>query len=229
METMWWENQLRDKEDRAVIKLHDESGKFIKSVIVPTEYYPLNGKHEVFTYQNTEAVTDKEILNLFDKVKYEIGYCYQNTFKLCEILQAHGYPARPYVGWLFTNGTQPPVHHCWCVLGNSVLDLADDFTVMLSGANGKYFKTAKSIEESRELIASFHENAMNVENHLRCHAVGQATPFLLYVGSECDPNYGRTIYQRLMDKYPDHECQRNCDGEGYNATQRIMENRGLMK
>ena len=71
METMWWENQLRDKEDRAVIKLHDENGKFTKSVIVPTDYYPLNGKHEVFTYQNTEAVTDKEILNLFDKVKYE--------------------------------------------------------------------------------------------------------------------------------------------------------------
>lgn len=100
---------------------------------------------------------------------------------------------------------------------------------MLSGANGEHFKTAKSIEESRELIASFHEYAMNVENHLRCHAVGQATPFLLYVGSECDPNYGRVIYQRLMDKYPDHECQRNCDGEGYNATQRIMKNRGLMK
>ena len=49
METMWWENQLRDKEDRAVIKLHDENGKFTKSVIVPTDYYPLNGKHEVFT------------------------------------------------------------------------------------------------------------------------------------------------------------------------------------
>ena len=111
METMWWENQLRDKEDRAVIKLHDENGKFTKSVIVPTDYYPLNGKHEVFTYQNAEAVTDKEILNLFDKVKYEIGYCYQNTLKLCEILQAHGYPARSYVGWVFTSGTQTPVKH----------------------------------------------------------------------------------------------------------------------
>lgn len=70
---------------------------------------------------------------------------------------------------------------------------------------------------------------MNVENHLRCHVVGRATPFLLYVGSECEPYYGRTIYQRLMTKYPCHECQRNCDSEGYNATQRVMKNKGIMK
>ena len=230
MESMWWERYFRNKGDRAVIKLHDEAGNFTQSVIIPTAYYPLNvnGKHEIFTYKNTKAVTDEEILQLFDEVKYEIGHCYRNTDELCKKLRAHGYPARSYVGWLFASETDLPVHHCWCVLGNSVLDLADDLTLMLSGENGENFKSTNSHEELQELNVSFHEWAFTLSNHLRCQTVGQVTPFLLYVGSECEPDYGRKIYRQLMAKYPNHECERNCDSKGYNATQRILKNRGLM-
>lgn len=227
---MWHEKHVTLKENRAVVKLHNESnGEFLKSIIVPTVYYPLNGNYEVFHYKNTEQVMDEAILKAFDKIKYSIGHCYQNTELLVSELRKQGYDAKSYVGWLFVGLGQIPIHHCWAVLdGKYVLDLSDDYTQMLSGENGKNFKDAKNIEEERYIIASFHESARNVENHIRCYPVGIPTPFLYYVGCECEPEEGRRIYQRLMRTFPDHECQRNCDSSGYNATQRVLKDAGLM-
>ena len=113
--------------------------------------------------------------------------------------------------------------------GNIILDLADDFTVMLSGENGKKFESVKSKIEWAEMVASFQYAARKVKNSIRCSPVGIPTSFLLYVGSECEPEQGIEIYNRLIQKYPDHECQRNLDSEGYNPTQRILQKKGLMK
>ena len=95
-------------------------------------------------------------------------------------------------------------------------------------ANGEHFKD-KSLDEARELMVSFAEAAKKVPNSVRCAPVGTPTPFMLYVGCECSPQDGRNIYNRLIDEFPDHECQRNCDSRGYNATQRMMKEKGLMK
>lgn len=229
-EKLWWERQFKDQKKRSVVKLETIDGKFNMKIIIPSDYYPLNGRHKVFTSMNTEIVLNKEILKLFDKVKYKNGHCYQNTLELCKILQEQGYPARPFVGWLFTNGVETPLHHCWCVLGDSVLDLSDDFTLMLYGENGEHFKNAKSQEELRNLVVDFHACAIeeHVPNHIRCQNVGQPTPFLLYVGSECNPLQGREIFQKLMQKYPEHECAENCDEDGYSPTQKLMQKRGVI-
>lgn len=225
----WWhENQARFKGDKAVVKLVNEDRSFKKSVIIPTDYYPLNGKYEVFTYANTKQTVDEEVLKVFDKVKYRIGHCYTNTEEMVQRLQKLGYDVKPYVGWAFTTACDFPIHHCWAVLnGETILDLADDFTMMYSGANGENFKEDQSEEERRELIVSFQMAASKVPNSARCYPVGIATPFMLYIGCKCDPEEGRKIYNSLIRKYPDHECQRNCDASGLNKTQKLMREVGL--
>lgn len=226
---MWWEEQARFKDDKVVVKLRNDDGSFLKSIIVPTVYYPLNNNYEVFHYLNTRILEDDAVKEIFNSVEYKIGHCYQNTADLVSALKSQGYDAKPYVGWLFTSDNQTPVHHCWCVLdGDIVLDLADDYTVMLSGANGEQFKD-KSYDEVKELIVDFAKAAREVPNVIRCANVGTPTPFMLYVGCECEPNDGRYIYNKLMAEYPDHECQRNCDSNGYNRVQRRMKEEGLMK
>lgn len=226
---MWWEEQTRFKEDKVVVKLLNKDGSFRKSVITPTVYYPLNDNYKAFHYKNTRQLEDDAVKAIFDSVGYQIGFCYQNTDALVSALQEKGYDAKSYVGWLFVADHEFPVHHCWCVLdGDIVLDLADDYTVMLSGANGEHFKD-KSLDEARELMVSFARAAKEYPNSVRCAPVGTPTPFMLYVGCECAPQNGRNIYNHLIAEFPDHECQRNCDGSGYNATQRMMKDKGLMQ
>lgn len=226
--TWWHEERTRFKADKAVVKLANEDGSFKKSIIIPTDYYPLNGKYEVFTYANTKQTVDEGVLEVFDKVKYHIGHCYTNTAELVSRLRKRGYDVKPYVGWVFVTACDFPIHHCWAVLnGETILDLSDDFTMMYSGSNGENFKEGLSIEERRELIVSFQLAASKVPNSARCYPVGLATPFMLYIGSECDPEEGRTFYNNLIRKYPGHECERNCDASGLNATQKAMRDAGL--
>ena len=78
-------------------------------------------------------------------------------------------------------------------------------------------------------MASFTEEALRWPNRVRCQPVGTPTPFFLYVGCECDPNEGKRIYNDLIRQFPDHECQRNCDASGVNATQKLYLEKGLME
>lgn len=192
--------------------------------------YPLNGKPKVFTFKNTKVCEDTAVLEIFDSIKYRIGRCYQNSKRLRDALVAGGYDAKTYVGWLFTSASDTPIHHCWVVLdGDVVLDLSDDFTVMLGGENKKNFKPNASRGEAIEAIASFHQSAQKQKNSIRCFPVGLPTPFLLYIGSECEAERGVRIYNELVSSFPRHECQRNFDQNGLNATQRVMMEKGLME
>lgn len=225
---MWHEKSATFKENRAVVKLHDENGDFVKSVIIPTVYYPLNGNYEVFHYKNTEQVHDEAVLKVFDRIKYSIGRCYTNTKALVAALRKEGIDVKSYVGWLFVDETIP-VHHCWAVLnGNSILDLSDDLTQKFSSENRKNFENVKNSDELRKVLASFHVAAMKWKNSERCFPVGKVSSTLLYVGCECDPDDGRIIYQRLKKQFPDHECDRNCDSSGLNETQKFFRDAGLM-
>lgn len=227
---MWHEKCVNLRPDRVVAKLRDDNGTFLRSIIVPSVLYPLSGGCEVFTYQNTKQMKDETVLSCFDSVEYKIGRCYDNVERLVAALNAAGYSAVPYVGWLFVSASETPIHHCWVVLnGESVLDLGDDYTLMLGGENGKHFEEAENIEDARELIASFQLAFRNVKNSRRCYPVGTPTPFLLYAGSPCDPSKGRSIYQRLMRDFPNHECERNCDTSGMNPTQKVLAQHGLMR
>lgn len=230
MTEYWWEEKTRIKPDRVAVKLYNEDGSFRESIISPTLRYPLTGTPRVFHCKNTKQVSDPKILDIFDRVEYKHGACYSNTENLVAALRKEGYDAKSYVGWLFTGIDQHPIHHCWAVLDNSVLDLSDDFSVMLSGENGKHFLAAQNDPKlTRELIASFAVAATKSKNSIRCSTVGTPTPFLFYVGTPCEPERGKNIYYSLVRKFPDHECQLNIRPHGLNQTQQLMYKAGLMK
>jgi hypothetical protein len=224
----WYDHQLREKTSQIVVKRYCED-RFLGSCIIPSVMYPLGGAYRMFNFRNTEMITDSHMLDIIDRQEYCIGRCYTNTRKVVEALCAEGYSAKSYVGWMFVSGSEPPIHHCWAVVDDiHIVDLADDYTVMLSGTNGERFQAAATIEEKRELIASFHLEARKYAHRQRCYPIGVPTPRLLYVGCKCSPEAGIVEYQRLMKKFPNHECQRNTNASGFNPTQALLAEHGLM-
>lgn len=222
-------NYIKEKENKIVAKIKNPDGSFKRSVIIPTDYYPLNSeKYKVFHYKNTEQICDEKMINVIDRVDYKIGCCYQNTKEIVRQLKSEGFDVRPYVGWLFVGESQFPVHHCWAVVnGIHVVDLADDFTMMLKGDNAENFKEL-NIQQTRVAMASFVAEARKQKNSIRCYPMGTPTPFLYYIGAECSPDDGKRIYQGLIKTHPEHECQRNCDSSGLNPTQKTLKEQGLM-
>ena len=219
--------EIRFKEEKVVAKLHNEDGSHKMSINIPSAYWPLNGtKYEKFQFNDCALAEDETILEAFDATKYQIGRCYSNSEHLAQNLRERGVDAKIYVGWLFIEKNGVPIHHCWVVVNGSVLDLADDYYVQM--ANAEQFDKAKNNDERMELIADFQKWARQFPNSKRCMPVGRPTPGLLYIGCPCDPRMGRMIYNNLIDKYPDHVCNSNCDATGMNATQRVMARHGLM-
>ena len=217
-----------EKENRVVVKMYCRES-FVESAVIPTAYYPLNGMYRVFTKENSEIVSDKKLLSLIDRIPYQIGHCYTNTKNVSDLLKRSGYEVETYAGWLFVDG-QKPIHHCWAAYRNSVIDLSDDFAVMFGGENAKNFDGVKSKEDYVEVIASFHQyvKEQNIPNSVRCYPIGQAHSSLVYVGSLCEPKDGIKIYNKLVSKYPDHECHKNVGKDGMNITQRQLFQKGLM-
>ena len=229
MNNKWHEKYLFEKNDRAVVKLRHKDGSFWRSIIIPTDKYPLNGQYEVFTYNNTERISDEKVLSIFDRNIFDVGRCYHNAEILSEDLKKEGYPAVTYAGWLFTDESELPIHHCWTVLnGKHVLDPSDFFTVLFSGENIKHFENARNKDECVALMGDFMKAAKKEKNHIVCYPVGLPSSNFLYIGSPCSPDYARQIYQELMRKFPDHECDRT-DRNGLNATQRILVKNGFME
>lgn len=224
---MWYENCLMEKQERAVIKLRHNDGTFWRSVIIPTDKYPLTGTYKVYHCGNMEAITDPKVLKIFDRHKFKPGHCYSNAKILSDDLRNEGYSVETYAGWLFVDSTELPVHHCWTVLdGKHILDPADFFTAMLHGSNRENFKDSKNRTDGIAVLSSFLEAAKNELNHVVCAPVGIPSEGLLYVGGKCAPEQAKTVYQLLMKKYPDHECDRT-NKRGLNQTQEILMQRGL--
>lgn len=230
-ESIWYNDSsyVRQKENKVVVKLKNQDGTFKESCIVPTVMYPLNGPLQVFNTNNTCLVEDKTLLEVFNSVKYQVGKCYQNSIDLAAALRALGYEAKTYVGWLFLSETTYPVHHSWVVVENHVLDLSDDYSIMLYGDNKKNFDNCKSLEEQRQMLASFRQAAAKQPNSVRCSPVGCPSSFLLYIGCECDPDKGRKIYRDLIKTYPNHPVHKNVGADGLNATQSLFKKEGLMQ
>ena len=188
------------KTNKVIVKLYNTDNSFIKSVIIPTERYPVDTNFQCFDYSNTEKINDKHILDIFDSIDFEIGYCYTNTEKLVHKLKENGYNAVSYVGWLFVGNLNPPIHHCWTVLDDKyVLDYSDYMNVL--DMNQKNFIHAKTKEEARFLLQDFMKHAKTERNSIVCQPVGKVYQDFLYVGSPCSPHNGRLIYQNLERKY----------------------------
>lgn len=225
-----WHDEVKIRHDKVVVKLKNNDGSFLKSVIVPTVYYPLPANDfRVFTQENTDLITDEKILSLIDSVSYKIGHCYTNTKKVVDLLNSCGYSVECYVGWLFVDNNCFPIHHCWAVLDdNKIIDLADDFSAMYSKENSANWNNVKTKKEYQEILLSFTKEARKWKNSVRCYPVGKATDFLFYVGSKCEADRGRYEYQKLLKDFPNHECERNCNADGLNETQKLFKASELM-
>ena len=67
---LWYETQVRLKPDKVVVKLRDDDGQFMQSIIIPTIMYPLNGPYQIFHAGNTVRTEDPDMLAAIDTVKY---------------------------------------------------------------------------------------------------------------------------------------------------------------
>lgn len=123
-----------------------------------------------------------------------------------------------------------PIHHCWVKFKDSIIDLSDDFAVLFNKENAMHFQGVKSKEEYAEVLASFHQfvKEHHIPNSVRCCPIGKPHSSLVYIGSVCEPEEGRKIYNQLITQYPDHECHKNVGEDGMNATQRQLFQSGLM-
>lgn len=217
----WFIGHTTEKPDRVIIKRYDKE-RFIDSIIVPSSYYPLSGKYEVFNYTNTHQIglveQDLPIIKVFDSVKASIGMCYYNAEVLTKALCDAGYSAKTYVGWLLSTST--PIHHAWTVLyvddRPSVLDLSDHHVVA-----SEYYYPCKSLDEQRRMIADVEKKIAKLPNHEQCFPVGIPSPIWYYVGCPSCKDEGINLYRSLCSKYPNHPAAPKT-ASGLTLTQKMM-------
>ena len=213
--------RINEKMKRVSVKIYDNS-KYLKSIVLPTAYYPTNSNNdfEVFGTNNTEV-----LLSIIDEIEYKVGYCYTNTEKVIELALKNGIHLTPYCGWLFIDNNDFPIHHSWCMHGNSLIDLSDDFNISKSDKVVQKFLSLKTKEERWNYIADVHIKSMSLKNTERCKPIGKTHPSLLYIGCPCSPSDGRKIYRNLLKMYPNHEAERNTNKNGMTDMQRIIYNK----
>ena len=226
MGTAWYEQRLRCKPEKAVVRLYDDDGTFLGVVNAPSVQWPLNGPYEVFTAENCKLIEDENVAGIVDTIPYRIGHCYQNAENVMKSLQKAGYAATQYCGWLFI-GEQWPIHHSWVVLnGNHIIDLSDEFAVL--HANHEQFDN-KGEGDVRELMVEFTRWIRQFPNSKRTMPFGVPAGNLLYIGCPCSREEGIAIYNKLTDNFPKHPCnERLVKGQNRTKMQMMLHEAGLM-
>lgn len=217
-----WIKNVKIKEDRVIAKLYDNTKTFKGSVVIPTAYYPLcNNEIRVFHADNCKEITDEKILSILDKVEYKVGHCYTNSEELCRLLKEAGYDAKTYSGWFFICESEYPVHHAWVVVGDSVIDLTDDFTMMCSDSD-KWSGIGSKEKWGQQMVDFYKEiNDKQIPNSVRIAPVGVPTSSFLYVGCESNPLQAKMLWNDLMATYPNHTTRRH-NSKGITPTQQYV-------
>lgn len=214
-----------EKENKVVVKLYEDD-TFLQSVIIPTSKYPLSSNDfKVFSCENTEIITDKNILNIIDSVKFELGHCYLMADKLVSALR--DYHAEMYSGWRFS-GDVLPVHHSWCIIEDKYLidlsDMDDDLMQYIKTHVGTF---DKNMQLPKEFYIEYMKKATELKNTERITHIGRVSERAFYVGSKDNMENAKQIYRNLITKYPDHEIIRNKNGMGTPLQLEIMDKRKL--
>lgn len=222
---MWFENKVKIKKDRVVVKLYDDSEKFIKSIIIPTEYYPLpNNEIKYFSALNTTDIKDEKMIKIINSIEYKVGKCFENTSNLFKKLSPF-YDVRMYAGWLFVEN-DTPVWHSWIVYNERHI-------IDLNNKNDKYepneylknnYTTVSSYEE---LVLKYYTEIKKLKNSETCF-IGNVNKTFFYVGVECEAYKSKDFYNNLLDMFPNHETYANCDkSTGLNKTQQMLKDNAM--
>ena len=109
-----------------------------------------------------------------------------------------------------------PVHHAFIVINNEyVLDASTELK-----AEELIKQESKDLEDARKkLVDKIIENQKLPRSQVAC--CGKIDPLYIYIGSPCEPNKARSIYQKLMKTYPNHPSERNTDNIGMTKTQKM--------
>ena len=221
----WYTRNVCLKPNKAVVKLFHDDGAFLSAVNIPTVMWPLNASYEVFNYNNCELIEDQIVIDAVNAIEYRIGHCYQNAQNVTNALQALGYDAKQYVGWMFVGEGQWPLHHSWTVLnGTHVIDLADDQAVL--DFNHDKFEGA-SLQENRERLVDFTKWIRQFPHSKRCMPFGVPSPRLLYIGCECSREQGINIYNNLVRTFPNHPCKERVQANNRTRMQDMLAENGF--
>lgn len=197
--------KVTDKDIKVVMKCYI-NGEFRHSIIVPTDYRPLpSNDYEIFTSENTDVITDPELLKLINTVKFSVGRCYSISQELYDLLSKHGYNPVVYEGWCVIVGSDRAMHHCVVKVGNSVIDsgMSDLLRDNFNDAIAK--KGEVSLDESRYILADLIERDKDKPISETNPTLGKISRATIFVGSPSNPDRARLNYNILMDKYPNHE------------------------
>lgn len=221
--------ELTIKDDKVVYKMYN-GDTFIRSFITPTDKYPLNNDDDIriFCEFNTDELTDRHILDLFDEIPVFIGHCYSNSELLHKVLTDNGCLAKLYAGWLVRD-LETPVHHCWVVYEDKkkthVLDLSNNLFAFYRYIKGNNIPLSSDM---REVFVNFTEETKNWKNSEKCEPVGVAVNHI-YIGCEISTaDEARDIYNALLSRYPDHEIANNVDEKGRNKLQKMLAEKQLL-
>jgi len=206
---------LSVRPEKVIYKMHKQP------VIIPSKEFPLNNKKNIqlFCYFNTEPLEDEVIKEIFNKIRFESGYCYKGAENTRDALIEAGLnpeDIQTYVGWI-TPYRLLPVHHSWVIYKKKYIL---DGTLFTLDAN-QLGLADKSVDEQREIYTDALLIEMEKPNS-DTRVFGQTMLQHFYVGSPCDPDEGRTIYNDLIDKYPNH-ISYNQEGQNPNGKSKTQE------
>lgn len=207
-----------DKPERIIFMLKNG-----EKVVIPSRLFPLESEpYRLITSEITEPVKDEEVIRIFDSIDYSIGHCYTNSQMLVEALTKVGYPAKQYVGWIFPDGADYPIHHSFVMLENHILDLSIEF---LFKDIQEMSQKQRSKEEAREALIQQHEVKKSVKNHEKCN-FGKCDSMYIYVASEGSAEEGKERNRILRLEYPNHPSFKNVTN-GITKTQQMMLQRNI--
>ena len=191
-------------------------GVLEKPIKIPSKYYPLPGNIEMIYSENTEEFEHNEqtdiILQIYNSIDIQIGFCYQNIENLMHELKKHNINARSMVGWTFI-GDAIPVHHCFAMIDNHILDYTPRIEFFLE------FNQSADLEDARQKVVDKMLEARTKKNSEWTH-FGKASQGTCHFAVEMDPQNGKLLHQKLVKAFPTHPTIRNLT-DGMNETQKM--------
>lgn len=207
MKTLWDDTHLSvdDKADRVEFLLRNKYKPNCNRIIkVPSSKYPLPGKNYIIGVSDTASpICDTATLSILDNVQYFPGQPCKNALNTAKEFKKHNYDIRVYIGWLFDGDIESPVPYCWCMLEDSIIDLAET-TQCVNEIRARLIieSTLPSKKNQRQNINNIAfesiKMANQLPNHIRCHPVGIPDEKKAYIGTECIPEECEAQYRELL-------------------------------